>query len=398
MAQQSFLSPQWTIRDLPSGMQILANISRENLAQAEADYNAFLDSLQKKPLDESICFQLLEHLRLTYATVVQERAKHYLDKPLPLAEAEELVFQAHVAIAAKMALSYLYCFAKSDVVHNRARTALLARRSLHYFGSVVVMHQNARRECPNGLWKEIHACYRRAAEADLDLELVIEAFDANDRATSCTTAYMELLLTEAAGCYNISQRDQRLMRRWVTETSLWVSLHNLHEEDPWPAWAIDLEEDRVFCAEPENRAQRTLLVLDTTHLVNRLKKLLQQIDKKVAPAQLGLGKDCSAGQCKILLNHLVRQWTPLPTARRFPRRATSNVALLSFDFAAIHYFVSGKEFNLGGVEVSFQYGYDSMFMSRFQGNPNEELEVRKKIFRTRQKSGASSTNQRKAFN
>jgi hypothetical protein len=111
----------------------------------------------------------------------------------------------------------------------------------------------------------------------------------------------------------------------------------------------------------------------------QLGQLRQQLRQKISPAQIGLGSDCSAGQCVRLLEHLSRPWSQARAPRKFRRQAASGIAKLCAGFEAMHYCVSGQEFNQPeNVQMYSRKEYDSLFTFRHMVDPTQQLQINQK--------------------
>ncbi|MFZ1623883.1 MAG: hypothetical protein WAU48_03735, partial [Gammaproteobacteria bacterium] len=157
----------FAIRDLQSGCAIISRISLANPEQAEVDLSHLLDSLLANPPDGETYFRLLEHMRLPVTFVAEELAKRYLNKPLPLADLEEEIFQQVVALWLKSARAYAHCAERDSTEEDAAhaqRVAMILHRCIHHSGMAIVEHLRARREFPWGLWLDLHGYYASAEE------------------------------------------------------------------------------------------------------------------------------------------------------------------------------------------------------------------------------------------
>ena len=88
-------------------------------------------------------------------------------------------------------------------------------RCSYYPGMVLLGNQRAQRELPLGLWLDLHAYFAAAEEKGVATLSIPDALDPQGRSTHCTAAFISLLLSELAGPYSLSIRDQNLTRRWA---------------------------------------------------------------------------------------------------------------------------------------------------------------------------------------
>ena len=370
----------FAVPDLQTGFDMVARWPLANPAQAQSDINAFLDSLGAIPPDGETYFRLLEHIRLPIAFVGDELAKRFLNKPLPLADLEETVFQQVVTLWRKMASAYAQC-AQRDIPENDAvhalRVATILHRCLHYTGMAILEHQRARREYPRGLWLDFHGYYASAEEWGMATLPVDDALDAFGRSTHCTAAYISVLLCEMSGSYSLSVREQRFVTQWATYWAPLVSLHVAAPGEALPQFVIDLMQDIALRPVGDCLQTEHLRRLDTGHLAIQITQTRQQLRQKVPPAQLGLGESATSGQCSRLLEKLARPWSQARAPRKFRRHATSGMTRLCTGFDEMHYFVRGKEFEQPeNVRIYSRREFESLFAFRHQEDPLQTLQTR----------------------
>jgi len=370
------------IPDLQTGLQFLSRLPLANTQQAEIELNRFLDSLLQAPPQADVYLNLLEQSRVPLCFVEEELARRYVNKPLPLGEIEEGCFRQVVGIWLKTASAYAHCAqldTSTDDPEHAARVALILQRCIYYTGMAIVEHHRARRELPPGLWLDLHGYYASAEEWGVATLSIPDALDPLGRRTHCTAAFVSLLLSELAGPYSLSVRDQSLVRRWANVWAPLVSVHAATPGEPLPQFVIDLMQDVGLSPVTECLQTEQLRRLNTSHLAMQLGQVRQQLSQKISPAQIGLGEDCTAGQCRRLLEHLSRPWSQARAPRKFRRRATSGIARICIDFEAMHYFISGKEFvQPENVEMYSRREFDSLFTFRHMVDPTQQLQVHQK--------------------
>lgn len=370
----------FAIPDLQTGFEIVARWPLANPAQAASDIYRFLDSLQESPPEGETFFRLLEHIRLPTAFVVEELAKRYLNKSLPLADLEEGLFQQVIGLWLKMARAYAKCAERDvpdDADSHSLRVANILHRCIHYTGMAIIEHQRARREYPRGLWLDLHGYYGSAEEWGLTTLAVADALDSFGRSTHCAAAYISVLLCEMAGSYSLSVREQRLVCQWAAYWAPLVSLHSTAPGDHLPQFVIDLMQDVALRPVADCLQTDHLRRLDTTRFALQITHTRQQLRQKIPPAQLGLGESCTAGQCNRLLEKLARPWSQARAPRKFRRHATSGTTRLCTGFEEMHFFVSGKEFEQPeNVRIYSRREFESLFAFRHQDDPTQTLQLR----------------------
>ena len=226
----------FAIPDFQTGSDIIARLPMANPAQAANDLERLLDSLVTMPPDSETYFRLLEHARLPIAFVTEDLAKRYLNKPLPLGDVEEDLFQQVTSLWRKAARAYAHCAERdSPDDHGPAhaqRVATTLHRCIQNTGMNIVEHLRARREMPWGLWLDLHGYYASAEEWEIATLTITDPLEPLGRSTHIQAAYVSFLLCDMAGCYSLSLRDQALMRRWAT---YWAPLVGLRKAQQWAA-------------------------------------------------------------------------------------------------------------------------------------------------------------------
>ncbi|WP_428826266.1 hypothetical protein ACLIKD_19095 [Azonexus sp. IMCC34842] len=369
-----------TISNLQSGESYLAQLSLANPAVAEQQLMAFLDALLTTPPDPGILLSLLERARVPMCFVEEEMARRYHNKPLILADEEELSFQMVVSAWRKMSKAYSLCARLEEPdAENPQYAALMAtllHRCLYYTGMVILEHFRARRELPEGIWLELHGYYETAEEWGVAYTPVEDLLENTLQATHCAAAYATLLLIDIASPYSNSVRNLNLIRRWAGMWAPLISIHRLEDDLEEPPYVVALMKDMplhpsAITDGPSNDLRR----LDTTRIGLQIDHLLSQLRQRMTPSQLGLGEETS-GHVIQLLEHLSRPWTQSASPRKFRRFATEGRAQVAAGFEAMHFFVSGREFVQPDSASAYSRGeFDQLFTFRDRADPGQSLNI-----------------------
>lgn len=368
------------IANLQTGFQILSRLPLANSQQAAMEINQFLDSLLLAPPDGDVYLQLLEQTRISLCFIEDELARRYTNKALPLGEVEEEIFRQVVATWLKAARAYAHCAQLPHDEDGRSeaeRLALILHRCIYYTGMAMVEHHRARQEFPAGLWLDLHGYYASAEEWGVATLYVPDSLDSLGRGTHCMAAFVSLLLCELAGPYSLSVRELDLVRRWAGNWSPLVSVHPAVPDDILPEFVVDLMQDCGLRAAGDCPQTDHLRRLDSSRLTAQLNQVRIQLQRRIPPAQLGLGEDCTAAQCQRLLARLFKPWSMLRATRKFRRHAATGISKMCSGFAAIHYYISGKEFSQPESERAYSRDeFDSLFAFRHMLEPMQHLETR----------------------
>jgi hypothetical protein len=368
------------IPDLEAGLAFLSRLPLANPLQAEASLNKFFDSLLEAPPPALTYLNLLEQTRVPLCFVEEELARRYVSKPLPLADQEEQAFQQVIAIWRKVSRAYAQCAqmdANAEDPEHALRVALVLHRCIYYTSMIIVEHHRARRELPPGVWLDLHGYYASAEEWGVATYPLADALDSLGRATHCAAAYAAALMMDLAGPYSLSIRDQSMIRRWAGQWSPLVSILGVTPGEALPPFVVDLMQDAGLKPMADCLNTENIRRLDTARLSLVLTQARQQLAQRLPPAQIGLGEDCSAGQCKRLLEHLSRPWSQVKAARKFRRHATSGIAKIAAGFEAMHFMISGHEFSQPeSARVYSRQEFDSLFVFRHMEDPSAQLQIK----------------------
>jgi len=378
-------SPLPRIAGLETGLDFIARLPLANPLQAEVLLNQFLDGLLAAPPEVSIYLNLLEHVRIPLCFVEEELAHRYHSKPLPLGETEEWAFRQVVGVWRKVARAYEQCAAldvDTDDPEHVLRIALILHRCLYYTGMVIVEHHRARHELPAGTWLDLHGYYASAEEFGVATQAVADVLDPLGRPTHCTAAYVAALLMDLAGPYSLSERDQALVRRWAYHWSSLVAVVAAMPGQSLPNFVVDLMQDTGLKPSAECLNTENVRRLETERLGVALTQARQQLLRRIPPSQIGLGEDCTFGQCRRLLTMLGKPWTLARAVRKFRRQAASGIARVCLGFDAMHYVISGHEFTQPENARVYSRGeFDRLFVFRHMDDPDAQLQI--EIERTR---------------
>ena len=375
---------EFLIADLQTGGNYLAQLPLANPVAAEQQLIRFLDALLNVPPEPGILFTLLEQARVPLCFVEEEMARRYHNKPLVLAEEEEACFQQVVTAWRKMGKAYALCARLEEPDAGNAQYAALMatilHRCLYYTGMIILEHYRARRELPAGIWMELHGYYETAEEWGIAYTPVEDALENNLQATHCAAAYSTLLLIDIASPYSNSVRNLNLIRRWAGMWAPLISLHPLNDELEVPPYIVELMKDlplhpSAMAEEPGNDARR----LDTTRLGLQINHMLSQLRQRITPSQLGLGEE-TTGHVIQLLDHLSRPWTQSASPRRFRRFATEGTARVAIGFEAMHFCISGAEFEQPDSASAYSRSdFDQLFTFRDRAEPGQVLSIKPHI-------------------
>ena len=316
----------------------LANVSISQyqlLIQVE-EFNRYAAS----PKDR---FEALEAAREAVSFVQIEQAKRFTNRALPMLDSEAAVFEDTIELWEQMRLGYLRCLV-SDALSLRAQRALICQRALAFSGLRMFHHYRAYRQVPGRDWRGLHQVYARAEALGIADDPVKDFLNRDVHDTSPRIAYMRAVLMGMCNPNELGPRQLTfvayLLERWADKVEM--SAKPPAQEGELQPLAVDLAGDR--CAERVAAKGEAIRTLDERRLAKSLRNRVALLRKGESPAKLALGEDCVQPSCELLLVFLYRQWCQARPPRSTERMRVMDVAQCCTDFAAIHYYISGRVF------------------------------------------------------
>ena len=325
---------------------LIASLPLTNAREAHQTLVLLLTGLAHRPPSAAAYLEVLEATRAPVAFLQDELAQRYAAKPLPPLPAEGEAFRQVLALWQAMARAYAQV-AQLGGADPRVQEslALICQRCVHYAGKVILEFFRARREPTPGAWIDLHGYFATAEEWQIDRTTVVEPLGEVRKSLSSVEAYAAILLVDLASPYSRSSQEFAWICRWAQGFAPLTAVRPLDESAGANTFGIDLMRDAG--ARPLGLLQRTEAVryFDTRSLAPTIQQALTRLKQGESAAALGLGSDCPAAPAGRLLLHLYKPWCLSAAPRRFPRRGADGIAQACLGFAAIHFHVSGSEFN-----------------------------------------------------
>lgn len=336
-------TPQFV--DAQSCKTWLEELPLANAAIAQQDILGELEVFNSFPTSSANRLSVLEALRETVSFVQMEQAKRFMNRALPMAQAESAAFEDTIELWEQMRLGYLRCLqaAVGGDAGMRAQAALLAQRLAAYSGLKMFHHFRAYREVPPADWRSLHEVYAQAEALGVAEEDVKDHLNRDIHDSSPRIAYVRALLMGIANPHELGQRSLTfvafLLERWASKVA--VMRNPLLDPDGVPPLVVDLAGERP----PERLDAATPLpaeprYLDTRKLAKSLRNRVALLRKGESPAQLGLGEDCVQPSCEQTLVFLFRLWCQAKPPHALANRASHITAQVTNDMEAIHHYMS----------------------------------------------------------
>jgi hypothetical protein len=333
-------APQFV--DAASCKAWLQQLPLANVGAAQQDLLDEMEEFNSFPTAAGNRLGVLETVREAVNFVQIEQAKRFMNRPLPMADAEKTVFEDTIELWDQMRLGYQRCLeaALGGDAGMRAQAALITQRLGAYLGLKMFHHHRAYRELSAGDWRALHEAYAHAERLGVAEEAVKDYLNRDIHDTSPRIAYARAVLMAMSNPQELVQRQLTfvafLLERWAVK--LEVSESPVVEEKGVLPLVADLAGDR--CPSRGDLKAAEPRFLDTRKLAKSLRNRVGLLRKGESPAKLALGEDCVQPSCEQLLVFLFRHWCQMgPGAAE--RRAAGRAAQICTEVAAIHHYISG---------------------------------------------------------
>ena len=340
--------------DYDSPQQCLAALRRINPTDTEeagGTLSQLLEGMAVASPDPLGHLQVLEEMRTTLDFVLETISKRYASRPLPPLSGEDETFRQVVRMWNLMATNYGFVSQRASLSTDPAvvatlgeKRALIAHRRIQYHAQAMMEFFRARREMPEGIWRDLHALHIANERAGVANVRVPDSLNEVWGAQSPLEAYLTMLLVDAASPYSRTTREFTWVVRWAARFAPYCQLESHFVGEKNGFYALNTNSDHglkpanLLAPEIHSRS------LTTSKLAAHIQAVVGQLKKGVAASSLGLGDDCIQPACARLLVSLYRPWGLAAAGRKFPRRRYRGQVQLSADPNAIAFFLTGESF------------------------------------------------------
>jgi hypothetical protein len=318
-----------------------------NAAQLHAAVAGQLRALAGAELPARERATVAEILRDLVSHLHTELARRYAGKALPAVDRE--LEAANQAIALWQSLWEQYSHCLKPLLDGDPELAgvkpKLLQRGLYVGKQLILVHGLARRAVPPEVWRELHAYYRLAEMLECAVTAVSDELMPHGVGISCYSTYSHALLLGLADPYAMRVKEIELADRWLSMWARKVFPYAQQRESEGPVLVVDIDvpQGAALMASPPASAPATMRFGYPSKLSTSVRGRLKRLQGGANPAELQLGKDCSAEQCTALLGHLDARWYQAP--RRVGEAPPQNLELCTGGVAAAYFRVGGRTFD-----------------------------------------------------
>jgi len=340
----------------------LGQLQLTNLQLAHSQLYTQISELNRYAMPSQERLNSLELLRETVSYVQDDYAKKLIAKPLPLNEAELMVFVAIVQLWKALLVGYQHClraFIDGDP-QLAGQGALLCQRCLHYSGLEIFEHLRTGYEFDDKLWQQLHDLYAYAEAHNLHLLEVNDPLTPVHPPGTCRSTYVKTLLACYARPAELTRSQLQLLDRWLTLWSHVVPVehgYKLNEGEAKPL-AVDLnssrglqplahpalaqqDADNAQPGETRQDGKRYLAMVPVSKLLRVNIVMLQQGQ---TPQQMNLGTHADRNDCIEYFTFLHQCLCEDRNVRTDERQDVEQVAQLCSHAENIYAHLTGKPF------------------------------------------------------
>jgi hypothetical protein len=310
-------------------------------------------ALAAEPMSPAQRFGALEALRPASVRAAAAQRTLYYGRPHPLSTSERAGWEEGIGLWQALYLAYALC---ADAGLEPQMAATVSQRALDSLGRAIRSHACVYRAAPGALWRELHTCFRSAAECAL-LDVPVQDECQAGAQASCKTAYLATLLHDCADPYTLSARQmqalEQLLPHWLGRVDILASEPLWASRSPL---ALDLAADCGARLAHDLGSGEGIRYLDTSALGMHLRELANGLRNAQPAAELDTAGDMPRPALERLLTQLYVQWCSAGSGRMEERQATRAQAALGMH--AVHFQISGRAFRQPGLRYTREEEHD----------------------------------------
>jgi cyclic-di-GMP-binding protein len=325
----------------------LTSLPLTNIGFAQESLGDQLQRLAAADIDPLQRVKIAERLRETVLYLHGELAKRFVDRPLPLSDAESQAWQQALRLWTALWENYSACL-RLLLDHDPRMEGWAARtvqRGLFVGKELVRLYGQVRRQPTPEHWEELHAYYRFAEMLEVTSLAVRDKLLPHAEVISSYSTYAHALLLARADPCALTAREWELTDRWLQGWSRKFFPDKVFRSSEQVLLVIDLLQGTGLATledAPDNSSP-SLRYGSPDKLSVSLRQRQKRLRAGATPAELGLGDDVSVAGAERLLAHLYERWCMLPVAQGAPA-TEQQIAVCGGGLYAVFYRLSGRTF------------------------------------------------------
>ncbi len=227
----------------------VANLPMADRGEATRRIYQVLREVNRLAVPAKQRFEFMERLGEPLTALLPAINRHFIDKGFPLSERYRRIARLSTELQSEMLLGYRLLLEEEQGSSWLARRSLArqstvaSHRLFRYFGTMLRNYQLLNLAVPEGLWREMHALYRRS-RTNGTLQKRTVWFDEGGHETSIEDEYKRLLLLSLSSPYHLRPAQ---MEELYSHVGYWLGYVQLRDstkvtgENTCAAYAVDLE-------------------------------------------------------------------------------------------------------------------------------------------------------------
>ncbi len=265
--------------------------------------------------------------------------RQYLRNPRMSRQVESQLWHAVYGLYWEIARGYhafvLHIGREAGKSQHEEPIPLITLRAIRAFGQLLKWY--AIRYLPPGekLWLRLHNLYRIAESGGFKRRSQLAYADDTAECT-CETAYLHILMLNLAHSGTLYPKQLDLLDRWLCGWHGMLRLDDEFEADTHN-FTVDLSADHGPRRVRKPDSSKPMRYWDTNGLLQHLGTLQADLQKGLAPVDLGLTETARTAESLELFDHLLHQWASLANReqRRAPRVTIKRLVDVTHGLASI---------------------------------------------------------------
>lgn len=271
----------------------LNNIPQTNTGDLTRQFFTGLRKLNRQSVPGKVRFENIELMRPQAREIFDYLKKYFINRTLPLQEKSQKIVSLNQSLLQEVIFAYkivIHDVANGiDTRVDQKQQVLAICRAIRYMNELLLRASLVYDSAPAGTWIDMHSLYSYAREHKLhNTTCADKEYPAGK--TSIESEYKQALLFALARPTSMRQNDCERVYRKLNN---WESMATLTEEQQENQisrfFCVRLEENRPpsYLSQQDLEIEQKALSLDTSRLVDQLRKDISQSEQKASSITVG---------------------------------------------------------------------------------------------------------------